>query len=287
MRISRVLLGAAIAAAVGLVLFLATRSTSLSGDPRPLRASEDPSPSAVTQDPTPSVDPDGPPGASIKLQNLTTGFFSKQGIATSQTTSAVTLPPNSFVLVHLMSCCDHAPVPTVTGAGLTFDLVVTHETGEKRHWLFGAANQGGRKTGPLTFAFASAQSPILWVVDAALNVELGNNGRDAVVQTAWQDSMQNATKGAIPLKPFEDPVRNAAVVFALAGSGTATDIAPERGMRETGEAEAHGSSLIIDTFWGVGEDTSPAATFISEAGQPAVESWLFLAVELRARTASP
>lgn len=285
MKISRVLLGVAVAAAVGLVLFLATRSTSLSGDPRPSRGSEDPSPPIVTQDPTPSADPEGPPGAAIKLQSLTTGLHWKEGSSTSQTTAPVTFPANSFVLVHLMSCCDHAPVPKVTGAGLSFDLVVTHETGQKRHWVFGAANDG-RKTASLTFTFASSQGVILWVVDSALNVDLGNNGTDAVVQTAWQDSMGNADNGSIQLKPFEDPARNAAVVFALAGSGRATDIEPEGGMRETAEAEIGASSLIIDTFWKVGEDTSPAATFVDEAGQPAVESWLFLAVELRARTTS-
>jgi hypothetical protein len=286
-RISRVLVGAAIATGVGLVLFVTARSTSLSGDPRPSRASEDASPSAVTEDPTPSADSEGRPGAPIRLQNLTTGLFWKEGPATSQTTAPLTLPANSFVLVHLMSCCDHAPVPKVAGAGLTFDLVVTHETGQKRHWVFGAANEGGRKTAPLTFTFASNQGVILWVVDSALNVELGNGGADAVVQTAWQDSQGNADHGIIPLEPFEDPHRNAAVVFALAGSGTATDIEPERGMRETAEAEVGASSLIIDTFWKIGEDRSPAATFVDEAGQPVVESWLFLAVELRARSASP
>jgi transglutaminase superfamily protein len=39
--------------------------------------------------------------------------------------------------------------------------------------------------------------------------------------------------------------------------------------------------LIINAFWKIGEDRSPAA-LVSEASQPAVESWLFLAVELRA-----
>ena len=287
MKISKVLLGAAIIAAVGLVLFLATRSTSLSGDSSPSRAPAVASPSAATEDPTPSDDPAGRPGAPIELQNLTTGLHWKEGAATSRTTAPVTIPANSFVLVHLMSCCDHSPVPKVTGAGLTFDLVVTHETGQKRHWVFGAANEGERKTAPLMFTFASNQGVILWVVDSALNVDLGNGGVNAVVQTAWQDSQGNADKGIIALEPFQDPLRNATVVFALAGSGTATDIEPERGMRETAEAEVGASSLIIDTFWKIGEDTSPAATFLDEVGQPAVESWLFLAVELRASTASP
>jgi hypothetical protein len=182
-----------------------------------------------------------------------------------------------------MSCCDHASVPTVAGPGLSFHLIVTHETGQKRHWVFGAANDGGRRTAPLTFTFASNQGVVLWVVDSALNVDIGNNGANAVVQTAWQDSMGNADNGVIRLKPFEDPVRNAAVGFVLAGSGTAADVAPETGFAETAEAEVGASSLIIDTFWKVGEDTSVAATFLDDAGRPTVESWLFFAIELRAR----
>jgi hypothetical protein len=287
MKNSKMLLGGAIAAAVGLTLLFVTRTGTPSSDPSPLPTRESPSTPAATEDPTPSAGSEGRPGVSIELQNLTTGLFWKEGSATTQTTEAVTLPPNSLVLVHLMSCCDHAPVPKVTGAGLTFDLVVTHETGQKRHWVFGAANEGGRKTAPLTFTFAAEQGVILWVVDSALNVDLGSNGDDAIVQTAWQDSQSNADKGAITLEPFEDPVRNATVVFALAGSGTATDIEPEAGMRETAEAEVGASSLIIDTFWTIGEDVSPGATFAEESGEPAVESWLFLAVELRARVVTP
>ena len=281
MKIQRVILGVAAVAIVGLVVFLVTRPGSQGTEPRSSPSAEDPSPSAVTETPSPSEVTGASPR--IKLQHLTAGVFSKEGIADVQSTSPVTVPADSLVLVHLMSCCDHASAPRVAGAGLTFDLIVTHETGEKRHWVFGAANEGGSSTGPLTFAFDSTQARILWVVDAARNVELGSNGADAVVQTAWQNSMQNADNGGISLQPLEDPVRNAVVGFALAGSGTATDIAPQGGMIETGEAEVQGSSLIIDTFWKVGDETSVAATFLDDAGQPTVESWLFLAIELRAR----
>lgn len=285
MKNLRVLLGAAITGAIGLALFLAIRSEPQSGEPRPSLPSSDSSPSIVSESPTPSAISEGP-RSRIELENLTTGSFSKKGITTSQETSAVTIPADSFVLVHLMSCCDHASVPTVTGGGLTFDLVVTHQDGEKRHWVLGAASEGRSTTGPLTFTFDSAQDRILWVVDAALGVELGSNGADAVVQTAWQNSMPNAESGVIPLNPFEDP-RNAMVGFALAGSGAATDIVPGRGMTETAETEVQGSSLLIDTFWRIGEDTTVEATFVDEAGSPAVQSWLFLAIELRARSASP
>jgi len=218
----------------------------------------------------------------ITLQNLTAAAVAKEGSSTSRSTADLTMPANSLVLVHLMSCCDYAAVPNVTGAGLEFDLAVTHETGEKRHWVFVAANEGPARSGAITFSFASAQNAMLWVVDAALNTELGDNGLDAIVQSSWQDSQRNADNGTITLGSFEDPERNAAVGFAMAGSGRATDIVPEDGMTETAETETPGSNLLIDTFWRGGEDTALAATFRDDTGALAVQSWLFLALELRA-----
>jgi hypothetical protein len=291
MKRPRVLAGIAIIAAVVLVVFVATRSDDPSGPDvaKPARGSKSSQvskslpPSPGTDDPTPSSGSGNPAGSSpITIENLTMGEVSKAGSFTSRSTSPIAVPNDSLVLVHLMSCCDHADVPTVTGAGLVFDLAVTHTEGEKRHWVFVAANEKGPTTGPLTFTFSSGQDRILWTVESALNVELGSNGADAIVQTAWQNSQTNADHGAIALNAFEDAARNAAVVFALAGSGAATDIVPEDGMTETAEVETAGANLLIDTFWRGGEETSPSATFRDDAGQLAIQSWLFLALELRA-----
>ena len=73
---------------------------------------------------------------------------------------------------------------------------------------------------------------------------------------------------------------NVAVGFGLAGSGQATNIQPETGSAETAEAQTTNSSLIIDTFWAMG-DASVSATFLDDQSQPQVESWTFLAAELR------
>jgi hypothetical protein len=287
----RVLVGLSIIAAVVLVVVIASRPQGPSGSEvtKPSRGSKSsqgsPSipPSTGTGGPTPSQGSGKPSGSSpITVENLTFGEVSKEGSFTSRSTSPIAVPADSLVLVHLMSCCDHAALPGVTGAGLTFDLAVTHTEGEKRHWVFIAANEGGPTSGPLTFTFSSGQDRILWTVDVARNVELGSNGSDAIVQTAWQNSQTNADHGAIALEPFEDRARDATVVFALAGSGAATDIVPEDGMTETAEAETAGANLLIDTFWKAGEDTSPSATFRDDAGQLAIQSWLFLALELRA-----
>ncbi len=290
MKGSRVVLGLVLAAVVVLAAFVGTRpdNPSDSGGPKGSRPTESPVSATPTKGPSSSAPSDDPttesPGSSgsIRLENLTSGQLSKEAPTASLATSGVTIPAHSLVLVHLMSCCDLASVPSVTGAGLTFDLAVTHTDGEKRHWVLVAANTGGPTEGTLTFSFASEQARILWIVDSATNVELGNSGADAIVQTAWQNSQQNADQGSIGLEPFEDPTRDVAMGFGLAGSGTATDIVPEAGMHETAETETPGSSLLIDTFWGVGEDTSVSAVFVDDAGQRSVESWLFLALELRA-----
>ena len=220
-------------------------------------------------------------GAPVSISNLTTGRFIKSGLTSSVTTAPVSIAPNSIGLLHLMSCCNHATVPTVRGAGLSWELLVTHTTGQKRHWVFRAATTSVAATGSLTVAFAAPQSTVLWIADAASGVVITNNGADAIVQVAWQDSQTNATTGAIALGPFASPA-NAAIGFGLAGSGSATDIVPEAGYTETAQVASSGSNLIIDTFWGVGEDRSVSATFVDGNGAPQMQSWLFLAAELRA-----
>jgi hypothetical protein len=225
----------------------------------------------------------GPAVSPIAISNLSSGQFSKSGLVSSVSTAAFTVPANTLTLVHVMSCCDSSTPPSVTGPGGRFFLVVTHTRGEKRHWVFAAANDATPDSGTMSFGFSVPQSRVLWVVDAASHVDLGNAGANAIVQTAWQNSMANAAAGSIALAPFQNPTRNAAVGFALAGSGAATNIVPEPGTQETAEAETPGSNLIIDTFWRVGEDPSLSATFIDDATTtPEIESWLFLAVELRA-----
>jgi hypothetical protein len=287
----------AVALAIGFLAGQAYRS-----EPEPKSLADQPTPSApstpgVTKGSEASPTEPSPASASpetsspaqgsdqkspIRLSNLTTGFLWKEAPTTSITSEPVVIPADSLVLVHLMSCCDHESVPRVSGPSSDFELAVTHETGEKRHWVLRAANDGPTTRGTLTFTFDAPQSRVLWVVDAATNVELGDNGADAIVQSEWQDSQPNAPAGQIDLQPFEDG-RNVGVAFAIAGSGTATDIAPRHGATETAEAEVGGSALIMNTFWSDASTGSLAAEFLDDGGQPAVESWLFLALELRAR----
>jgi hypothetical protein len=229
---------------------------------------------------SPSPSPVPPPGTGIGFLNLTSGVFAKAGSTTEITTQSVTLAPNSLGLLHVMTCC-FGGAPTVTSPGLSWELVVTHLAGEKRHWVYRAAAVAGT-SGPLRMQFPTPQGRAMWIVDGVSGAALGRNGADAIVQTAFQESQQNASSGAIALAPFESPL-NAAVGFALCGSGPATNIVPEAGYVETAEAETPGSSLLIDTFYRVGEDAALQADFRRDSDNSLqVESWLFLAIELAA-----
>jgi hypothetical protein len=212
--------------------------------------------------------------------NRTAGVFAKAGSVSTLQTQAVTFAPSTLGLLHVMTCC-FGGAPSVTSPGLTWELVVTHLAGEKRHWVYRAASLSDA-TGSLRLDFPTPQGRVMWIVDDVYGTALGNNGADAIVQTAFQESQANASSGAIGLAPFESPL-NAAVGFALCGSGAATNIVPEPGYTETAESETPGSSLLIDTFFRVGEDTSVQAEFRRDSdGTLQVQSWLFLAVELAA-----
>ena len=214
---------------------------------------------------------------------MTSGSFDKSGFTTELTTQPITFQPQTLTLVHLMSCCDHAAVPTVTAGPVHFDLVVTHPTGEKRHWVFRSATEKEVGPTPITFTFEIPQSRVLWVVDSIVGAALGRNGADAVVQTAAQDSQTNAEQGAIDL-PAPAAPDDAVFLFTLAGSGAANDIVPADGMKEAGQAESAGANLIIQNSWGIGPQGALRAEFVDDnSGKSEIESWLFLAVEIRGR----
>jgi len=247
---------------------------SPSATPDPAKGSPPPSPTSGSS-PVPS-------GDAIDLGNLTAGVVSKSDSFTTAESAVYSPPSHALLLVHLFSCCSLSTPPTLSGNGLEWELVITHEEGDKRHWVYRAASGASPASDRLTFTFGATQDRALWIVDYASGTALGGNGGDAIVQTAFQESQGNASSGEIELMPFEDPVNGAVVGFALCGSGSATDIVPEAGFIETAEVETAGSNIIINTFWRRGEDTTVSAAFRRDSDQTLqVQSWLFLAIELR------
>lgn len=234
------------------------------------------SPSPIEQ---PSQSPVGARSGRITLRNLTSGIVDR---TPSAVTAPIDPPPDTLLLAHVFSFYPPGPEPpTVSSGGTEWTLVVGNQAGEKRHWVYRA--MGSDAAGPVTIDFGGAvQNAIMWVVDAASGVDLGNDGADAIAQTVAHESQMNATEGTIALAPLEHPA-DAVVCFALAGSGAATDIVPETGYTKTAQAETKGANLIIATFWERGGgDTTPAAVFQDPSATPQIQSWLFLAIELRA-----
>jgi hypothetical protein len=263
--------------AIVLVVFAAACSTpgESAAPSRPPKGST--SASTAPTSPSPSSPRPVPSGdaAEIRIRNLT---FGHTEITPSVTTSSIDPPAGSLLLAHVMAFWPGGPSPPeLSSPGATWTLVGGNLDGEKRHWVYRGS---GATAGPVTIDFG-IPTEILWVIDAVEGADTGNDGSDAVVQFASQESQRNAEGGSIQLQPFEDPVNNAAVCFALAGSGAASDIVPIDGFVETAEAENPGANLIISDFWKLGEDTSCDAEFQHDSGAKEIQSWLFLALELR------
>jgi hypothetical protein len=255
----------------------APAATVASRTPKGGPAHVTPSPSAL-RTPSPSPPGNGPIGE-IELSNLTFGHAESTPVAV---TEPIDPPADTVVLAHVMGFRPSEPTPpTLTGAGLTWSLVGGNLDGEKRHFVYRGIGHDPM-AGPVSIDWGGQPTETLWIIDVARGAATGNDGADAIVQFASQESQRNAASGSIELQPFADPVHDAAVCFALAGSGAASDIAPAHGFTETAEADNPGQNLIISDFWWVGDHTSCDADFLHESGALEVESWLFLAVELRA-----
>jgi hypothetical protein len=265
------------ALAAALLLLIAAACSAPSESATPSRPTKQPPTATATASPTASSPRPVPTGdaAEIRIQNLTYGHTE---ITPSVTTAPIDPPAGALLLAHVMAFWPGGPSPPeLSSAGATWTLVGGNLDGEKRHWVYRGS---GATAGPVTIDFG-IPTEILWVIDAVEGADTGNEGSDAIVQFASQESQRNAADGSIQLQPFEDPVNNAAVCFALAGSGAASDIVPTDGFVETAEAENPGANLIISDFWKVGEDTSCDAEFQQDSGAKEIQSWLFLALELR------
>jgi hypothetical protein len=270
------------ATSIALLIALATscsnRDETAAPRPTPKRPSPTPiSPSPVPETPSPRPPGDGPVGT-IALENLTSGHAEATPMVT---TEPIDPPADTLVLAHVMGFRPGGlPPPVLRGNDLTWTLVGGNQDGEKRHWVFRGVGSDPLP-GPLTIDWGGDPTETLWVVDLAEGTAIGNEAADAVVQFAFQESQQNASSGSISLQPFADPLNDATVCFALAGSGHASDIAPADGFSETAEAQNPGPSLIISVFWKRGEGSCDA-DFLHVEGTKQIQSWLFLALELRA-----
>jgi len=166
-------------------------------------------------------------------------------------------------------------IPTVTGAGLTWELVDTiiYDTGgssRKRVSLFRAL--GTASAGALTIDFAGQQQAAnAWVWDEVDGADTGGtNGSAAIVQTdTVLDASGSATALSATLSAFGDSA-NATYANISMGNSSVT-ATPGSGFAQVGSAL--GSQTRTYTEFRNDNDTSPDWTFTAggEVGIIAVE----------------
>lgn len=238
-------------------------------------------PTAPTGSATPTPTQAPGPREDIAVSNLTSGI--EQPASGPVTTESFDVPADTLVIAHVFSFeVEGAEPPSLESDGLDWELIGGIE-GQKRHWLYRAVGPEPA-SGPVTITFANPdQGAVMWVFDAVAGAETGGNGADAIAQFVPQESQANASSGELQIAPLSDP-GNALGCFVLAGSGAASTIVPPDGFQETGEVTGKGSNLMIASFWTTGQDVC-SATFVDDDEAPQIQSWTFLAAEIRAAPA--
>jgi hypothetical protein len=126
--------------------------------------------------------------AELEVDELTTGSDSSDG--TSFATASISPPADALILIAVTACRMSSAVgqnPTsITGAGLTFDLVEDNmfsEVTQARNLSIWRARSASPGTGALTITYPSNHSACVWSVLAIADADdSGSNGSGAIVQ---------------------------------------------------------------------------------------------------------
>lgn len=201
---------------------------------------------------------------------------------TTYTTASITPTANRLILAAVVTSVGTglAPIPTVTGCNLTWDLAVTSPAGLRTVFIFRA--MGAAPTaGPLTITSPSTVTSALWqVVEWTGAATTGTNGDGAIVQTVG--AKPTAVTGAsLPFTNTVDPANAtyAAVAVALAelpvagpewaSLGAVSRTAPNTGF--LGEAATSAAQTITAT-WSAASNSFLAGVEIKVAGPVAVSA---------------
>lgn len=164
---------------------------------------------------------------SILANHLTTYRDGTNGV-TAATTPSITPHVNRLILCAVSNEGSNVvAAPTVTGCGLTWDLILSavNPGGTGRLSVYRA--MGSPTSGGLTATFGAAVNGISFEIDEFKNVLTGANGANAVVQSVVRDpGVSNVTSATITLAAFADANNvpygawhhNTAAAF-VAGSG--------------------------------------------------------------------
>lgn len=201
----------------------------------------------------------------ITVSNLTTG--SNATDQTSYATASVAPTANKLVLLFVGNRrSGGSPTqPTVTGAGMTWDLVTSADGGNEVRTSIFRCLSASPSSGALTIDFAGVtQGSCGWSVAEFTGTDItGTNGSGAIVQTATNNNNTTNTGIVVTLGSFAD-VNNATAGMVYVRSSRAITVGS--GFTQIGTSDAATESTITSEFLG-SNDTSVDWSWASVATQ--------------------
>lgn len=192
---------------------------------------------------------------------------------TDYPTASITPTANRLVLAAVSGDSGGAQeVPTLAGCGLTWVQVAT--VAGLTHGITVFRGLGASPTtGALTATFSATQNTVRWSVVEFDGIDTsGTNGSGAVVQS--KTATATGTAGTADFDAaFGDATNNATYSAIQVGTGSAGGVTPEAGFAELHEASLGG---LLETMWRVGEDQTPAPTWVTS------RLWTQIVVEIKA-----
>ena len=204
-----------------------------------------------------------PVRATITPSNLTSGFDATD--TDSWTTASISPTSNALILPCIVMLDSTTPeTPTVTGNGITYDLVagINHDTGGQQAstFLFRGLD-ASPTTGVITITTVGAHEGALWSVTEYQGVDTGgSNGSAAVVQSVTNSgSIGSGSTLTVTLASFADAVNNiTAGCFGMDEANTG-GIGEGAGFTLSGAVlNTTDDDSLLDEYQ-VGEDTSVTA----------------------------
>jgi hypothetical protein len=205
--------------------------------------------------------------------------------ATSFSTASVTPSQNAEVLVAIYAGVSTGtpPTPTVTGNGITYELVDVAGTALRKVFIFrGMLTASAPTAGAITISFGSTSvAACQWSVDQFTGVDTsGTNGINAIVQ-----SLTAAPTGSTaPAPAFTTAPANGNAVYAalgLANNRSSTYAPGAAWTLNTNEGQSSGQPGMLATQY---DNTDPLATNVTATWTTASNTFI-VGVEVKAAPA--
>lgn len=183
------------------------------------------------------------------------------GSGTSYSTASISPTANALVLVAVTHTIGTGAVPnqaSISGAGLTFDHVVSGASANVRTSVFRALS-ATPSSGALTISFSGqSQDRCIWSVSEFTGIDTGGtNGADAIVQSVTDAT--TSTSGLITLAAFSSSSNATYGMFRL-GSNTA--FTAGTGFTLLGQATTS-TNMSLMSEWRSDNDTTVTANWDS------------------------